>query len=193
MTPPGAFMMEDQPGFFEIEDHDDMNTASIGVLAGKDEKGAVILEVLPGSAAEKAGLKQNDLILSIAGKKIAGPQELSETIKAKKPNDKIDVQYLLHKMSSVFKHSNLSSNNSSKNGSKETMYSTSTNHRSHPTDYIQFMNIDRLHLYNELLNTYTKSKLKDKCKLVMNICTFLNDLEKVYNSLPKQIMFTKFF
>jgi len=94
MTPPGAFMMEDQPGFFEIEDHDDMNTASIGVLAGKDEKGAVILEVLPGSAAEKAGLKQNDLILSIAGKKIAGPQELSETIKAKKPNDKVDVQYL---------------------------------------------------------------------------------------------------
>ena len=48
-------MMEDQPGFFEMEDLDDKNQASIGVLAGKDEKGAVILEVLPGSAAEKAG------------------------------------------------------------------------------------------------------------------------------------------
>jgi len=39
-------------------------------------------------------LKQNDLIISISGKKIAGPQELSETIKAKKPNDKVEVQYL---------------------------------------------------------------------------------------------------
>lgn len=94
MMPPDAFIMEGQPNFVEIEDHDDMNTASIGVLAGKDEKGAVILEVLPGSAAEKAGLKQNDLIISISGKKITGPQELSETIKAKKPNDKVDVQYV---------------------------------------------------------------------------------------------------
>ena len=94
MMPPSAFMMDNQPGFFEMEDLDDRNQASIGVLVGKDEKGAVILEVLPGSAAEKAGLKQNDLIISISGKKINGPQELSETIKAKKPNDKVEVQYL---------------------------------------------------------------------------------------------------
>ena len=94
MMPPGAFIMEDNSNFFEIEDHDVMDKPSLGVLAGKDEKGAVILEVLPGSAAEKAGLKQNDLIVSISGKKIAGPQELSETIKEKNPNDKVDIQYL---------------------------------------------------------------------------------------------------
>ena len=94
MMPPDAFIMEDNSNFFEIEDHDVMDKPSLGVLAGKDEKGAVILEVLPGSAAEKAGLKQNDLIVSISGKKIAGPQELSETIKATKPNEKVDIQYL---------------------------------------------------------------------------------------------------
>jgi len=94
MMPPDAFVMDDNSNFFVIEDHDVMDKPSLGVLAGKDEKGAVILEVLPGSAAEKAGLKQNDLILSISGKKITGPQELSETIKAKKPNEKVDIQYL---------------------------------------------------------------------------------------------------
>ena len=94
MMPPDAFVMDDNSNFFEIEDHDVIDKPSLGVLAGKDEKGAVILEVLPGSAAEKAGLKQNDLILSISGKKITGPQELSETIKAKKPNEKVDIQYL---------------------------------------------------------------------------------------------------
>ncbi len=94
IMPPDAFIMEDNSNSFEIEDHDVMDKPSLGVLAGKDEKGAVILEVLPGSAAEKAGLKQNDLILSISGKKITGPQELSETIKGKKPNEKVDVQYM---------------------------------------------------------------------------------------------------
>jgi serine protease Do len=94
MMSPDAFIMMDEPSFFDMEELDDNNKASLGVLAGKDDKGAVVLEVLPGSAAEKAGLKQNDLIISISGKKIAGPQELSETIKAKKPNDKVEVQYL---------------------------------------------------------------------------------------------------
>ena len=94
MMPPDAFIMREEPNFFDMEELDDNNKASLGVLAGKDDKGAVVLEVLPGSAAEKAGLKQNDLIISISGKKIAGPQELSETIKAKKPNDKVEVQYL---------------------------------------------------------------------------------------------------
>jgi serine protease Do len=94
MMSPDAFIMMDEPSFFDMEELDDNNKASLGVLAGKDDKGAVVLEVLPGSASEKAGLKQNDLIISISGKKIAGPQELSETIKAKKPNDKVEVQYL---------------------------------------------------------------------------------------------------
>lgn len=94
MTAPDVFMMEDMPAIFEFEENDDNGQASLGVLAGKDDKGAVILEVLPGSAADKAGLKQNDVIVSISGKKIIGPEELSETIKIKKPTDKVEIVYL---------------------------------------------------------------------------------------------------
>jgi serine protease Do len=94
MTTPDVFIMEDMPAIFEFEENDDNGQASLGVLAGKDDKGAVILEVLPGSAADKAGLKQNDVIVSISGKKIIGPEELSETIKIKKPTDKVEIVYL---------------------------------------------------------------------------------------------------
>ena len=94
MIAPDVFMMEDMPAIFEFEENDDNGQASLGVLAGKDDKGAVILEVLPGSAADKAGLKQNDVIVSISGKKIIGPEELSETIKIKKPTDKVEIVYL---------------------------------------------------------------------------------------------------
>ena len=94
MMPPGAFIIEDNSNVNEVEDPEDLKKASLGVLAGKDEKGAIILEIIPGSAAEKAGLNQNDLIISIDGKKIDGPEQLSETIKSKNPSDKVEIQYV---------------------------------------------------------------------------------------------------
>jgi serine protease Do len=94
LTAPDVFIMEEEPAIFEFEENDEIGQASLGILAGKDDKGAVILEVLPGSAADKAGLKQHDVIVSISGKKITGPEELSETIKIKKPTDKVEIVYL---------------------------------------------------------------------------------------------------
>ena len=80
---------------------------------------------------------------------------------------------------------------SSKTSSKEEVKDDSCK-KSHPTDYIQYMNVDRLSNYNELLSAYTKSKLKDKSKLVVNICNFLNELERIYTSLPRHIMYSQF-
>lgn len=71
------------------------NPAVLGVITRKeDAKGATITEVAEGSAAEKAGLKEGDVITGINDKKILEPQELYEAIGELKPGDKITVSYL---------------------------------------------------------------------------------------------------
>ena len=71
------------------------NPAVLGVITRKeDAKGATITEVAEGSAAEKAGLKDGDVITGINDKKILEPQELYEAIGALKPGDKVTVSYL---------------------------------------------------------------------------------------------------
>ncbi len=49
-------------------------------MGGSKEAGVIVGKVLPGTAADKAGLKVGDLILSIEGEKVAGPGELSDAI-----------------------------------------------------------------------------------------------------------------
>jgi serine protease Do len=46
----------------------------------KGDKAAVIFNVLPGTAAEKAGLMQGDLILEIDGKKVKGAEDVTKII-----------------------------------------------------------------------------------------------------------------
>lgn len=53
--------------------------------------GAFIQTVTAGSPAEKAGLKQGNLIEAVDGKKIDGPQALSDIIASHKPGDTIAV------------------------------------------------------------------------------------------------------
>lgn len=92
---PDAFIFEQQDiNDFNIERSESNTKPSLGVLAGKGESGAEVLEVLPGSPAEKAGIKVHDMIVAVSGKKITGPQELSETIKSKKPSEKVEIQYM---------------------------------------------------------------------------------------------------
>jgi S1-C subfamily serine protease len=45
-------------------------------------KGVVIMEVLPDTPAAKAGLKRDDVIVSLAGKTITNPQELRDAVHA---------------------------------------------------------------------------------------------------------------
>lgn len=62
-----------------------------GALIVKDENG---VSVVPGSPADKAGLKENDIILEIDNKKITKNNPLYKVIASYKPNDKINIKIL---------------------------------------------------------------------------------------------------
>lgn len=70
--------------------------AFLGVTSIKNEngpEGAKIGEVSEGSAAEKAGLKEGDLITKVDDKAIDGPESLSKVVHSYKPGDKVTVTY----------------------------------------------------------------------------------------------------
>ncbi|MBO9199180.1 MULTISPECIES: PDZ domain-containing protein [Niastella] len=66
----------------------------LGVITEKAEKGgAEIQDVTENSAADKAGLKENDIITKIDNETVNGPDDLTRIIRKHKPEDKIDVTY----------------------------------------------------------------------------------------------------
>lgn len=72
----------------------DEKRAMLGVTTEKIAEGAEIQSITKESAAEKAGLKENDIITKVGDKKIESPDDLSEAIKAHKPGDKVSITYL---------------------------------------------------------------------------------------------------
>ncbi len=87
----GPFMGEDgaadEPGSGKV---------FLGVTTQKpDERGAgaMIQEVSPESAAEKAGLKSGDIIIQIEDKEIENPDALSRIIGLYEPGEKVTVKY----------------------------------------------------------------------------------------------------
>ena len=66
----------------------------LGVLSEKSEKGALIKSVTKGSSAEKAGLKEQDIITQLGDKKITSPEDLAQVVKTYKPGDEVKVNYL---------------------------------------------------------------------------------------------------
>ncbi|MCU0403890.1 MAG: PDZ domain-containing protein, partial [Chitinophagaceae bacterium] len=66
----------------------------LGVFTEKDEKGAKISRVNEKSGAEKAGLKEGDIITHVNSTPIAGPEELSEAIRKNKIDDEVSITYL---------------------------------------------------------------------------------------------------
>lgn len=75
----------------------DENRAMLGVTTEKSTEGAKVEEITKGSAAEKAGLKENDIITRINEEKITSPDDLSSAIKKQKPGDKVTITYLRDK------------------------------------------------------------------------------------------------
>jgi len=59
----------------------------------KKTDGAVITKVSKESAAEKAGLKEGDIITKINDKKVDDPESLSEVVRSFKPKDEVTVYY----------------------------------------------------------------------------------------------------
>lgn len=76
---------------------EDANRAMLGVTTEKTDEGALIQDITNESAAEKIGLKEDDIITKIDDKKIEGPEDLTAAIKAHKPGDKVTVTYLRDK------------------------------------------------------------------------------------------------
>jgi len=76
---------------------EDDNRAMLGVTTEKTEQGVEVQSITKESAAEKAGLKENDIITKIDDTKIDSPDELSATIKKHKPGEKVTVTYLRDK------------------------------------------------------------------------------------------------
>ncbi len=72
-------------------------TAFLGVESTANSyegSGAVISAVVPGSAAEAAGLSPGDLIISVGGHTIASPDDLSQIVLTQKPGASISAVYL---------------------------------------------------------------------------------------------------
>ncbi|MDB5307220.1 MAG: mucD 1 [Gemmataceae bacterium] len=65
------------------------------VPAGQADRGILVAEVLPGSAAEKAGLKAGDVIVEFAGKPVSDdPTEFVRTVYGMKNGEKVDIVYV---------------------------------------------------------------------------------------------------
>jgi len=60
----------------------------------KDAKGALVSQVLPDSAAEKAGLQAGDVIRSVDGKTVGGANELRNAIGMKRSGDTVSLEIL---------------------------------------------------------------------------------------------------
>ena len=68
--------------------------AFLGVTTEEDDKGAKISDVTDNSAAEKAGLKEGDIITRVDDTKIENQEQLSKAIQSHKPEDKVTIVYL---------------------------------------------------------------------------------------------------
>jgi len=66
----------------------------LGVKYTSDDNGSLVSEVVAGSAAEKAGIKENDVILSINGEKITKDNSTSKIIQKYNAGDKINLRIL---------------------------------------------------------------------------------------------------
>jgi serine protease Do len=69
------------------------DNAFLGVVTEKHEDGARIMEVMEKTAAEKAGLKEGDIITKINDKIIDDPNDLSKFLNTYKPEEKVTISY----------------------------------------------------------------------------------------------------
>jgi len=69
------------------------NKAMLGVTTEKTEEGVKVMSVNDETGAKKAGLKEGDIITKVDDKTIETPDQLSESLKDKKPGDKVTIAY----------------------------------------------------------------------------------------------------
>ncbi|TWW01771.1 PDZ domain-containing protein [Chitinophaga pinensis] len=77
---PGPGFNRDFRGF---HDNNDVKLG-LSVQDTEDGKGAVVLSVAPGSAAEKAGFKVNDIVTDVAGSEISSTRDVANAYRTNK-------------------------------------------------------------------------------------------------------------
>jgi serine protease Do len=68
--------------------------AILGVSTEKAAKGLKLTDVSEGSAAEKAGLKEGDVIVRFAGTAVSDPDAFRELVRARKPGEEVEIMYV---------------------------------------------------------------------------------------------------
>jgi S1-C subfamily serine protease len=58
------------------------------------DKGAIVIEVTPGSPAENAGLQEGDVITKFGGQSVDTNDQLVSAVRAKKPGDKVEITFV---------------------------------------------------------------------------------------------------
>jgi C-terminal processing protease CtpA/Prc len=70
-----------EPGYMGITP-DDLDDGMRELLKLKDGEGVMVMEVMPGGPASKGGLKANDIVLTVDGKKVGTSEALREAIQS---------------------------------------------------------------------------------------------------------------
>jgi serine protease Do len=77
----------------EMNKNEILHKPFLGVTTEKTTDGAKIVDIAKGSAAEKAGLKKDDIITKIDKEEVTDAAVLANIISAKKPKDEIKIYY----------------------------------------------------------------------------------------------------
>jgi serine protease Do len=77
--------------------YEDGNTAMLGVVTESEDEGLQITDITEGSGADKAGLKEDDIITKVDDKKVDDPDDLTKLIRSHKPGDKVTITFLRDK------------------------------------------------------------------------------------------------
>ncbi|MDP9440858.1 MAG: trypsin-like peptidase domain-containing protein, partial [Actinomycetota bacterium] len=82
----------DQRAFLGVSTQDLSPEVKENIQTGANS-GAVVAEVVAGSAAAAAGLRRFDVIVRIDGKEVRGAANVGSTIRSKKPGDEVQIEY----------------------------------------------------------------------------------------------------
>jgi serine protease Do len=73
---------------------EDLTPAKAAALGMRFEPGALVNVVNPGSPAEAAGLRPNDVIVEVAGRRIEGSMPLLRVVQARAPKETVEISFL---------------------------------------------------------------------------------------------------
>lgn len=66
----------------------------LGIRLGPTSGGVLVVEVLPGSGAAEAGVKKDDVVTGVNGRKTSTPQELIRAVRSFEPGEQVELSLL---------------------------------------------------------------------------------------------------